>query len=58
MMFALFRAVCENNQPVGYVMVFPFNRDGVDIVNIVRLMVAAAHQGRGRCHRHHRCRRE
>ncbi len=44
---ALFRGACEDDVPVGYVMVYPFDRDGQRIVNIVRLMVDAAHQGRG-----------
>jgi diamine N-acetyltransferase len=32
---------------MGYVLVFPFERDGLRIVNIVRLMVDARHQGQG-----------
>ena len=44
---SLFRAACEDGVPVGYVLVYPFDRDGLRIVNIVRLMVAADHQGRG-----------
>lgn len=44
---AMFRAAFEDGQPVGYVMVYPFDRDGIRIVNIVRLMVDAQHQGRG-----------
>ena len=44
---SLFRAACEDGVPVGYVLVFPFERDGLQVVNIVRLMVDARHQGRG-----------
>ena len=44
---ALFRGVFAAGEPVGYVMVFPFNRDGTEVVNIVRLMIAEEHQGRG-----------
>ena len=42
-----FRAACEAGVPVGFVLVFPFERDGLKIVNIVRLMVDAQHQGQG-----------
>ena len=44
---ALFRAAYQGDEPIGYVMLYPFRRDGVEIVNIVRLMIAAAHQGQG-----------
>jgi diamine N-acetyltransferase len=44
---AMFRAACEHDVPVGYVLIYPFDRDGLRIVNIVRLMVDARHQGRG-----------
>lgn len=44
---SMFRVALENNIPVGYVMVFPFDRDGQRIVNIARLMVDAQYQGRG-----------
>ena len=44
---AEFRGVFAGDEPVGYVMIFPFDRDGLRVVNIVRLMIAAPHQGRG-----------
>jgi len=44
---AVFRAALENGEPVGYVMIYPFDQDGQRVVNIVRLMVAAEFQGRG-----------
>jgi diamine N-acetyltransferase len=44
---ALFRAALKDGTPIGYVLVFPFDRDGHHVVNIVRLMVDAAFQGRG-----------
>lgn len=44
---AEFRIACKNDEPVGYVVVFPFDRAETRIVNIVRLMVDARHQGRG-----------
>jgi len=44
---SMFRAALEDGNPVGYVMVFPFDQDGQRIVNIGRLMVDARHQGRG-----------
>lgn len=42
-----FRAAFVADIPVGYTLVFPFDKDGSRIVNIVRLMVDAEHQGRG-----------
>ena len=44
---ALFRAAFVDDAPVGYVLVFPFARDDERVVNITRLMIDAAHQGRG-----------
>ncbi len=44
---SIFRAALEEGIPVGYVLVYPFDRDGYRLVNIVRLMVDARHQGRG-----------
>ncbi len=44
---AEFRGVFEGDEPVGYVMIFPFDRDEHRLVNIVRLMIAGPHQGRG-----------
>lgn len=44
---AEFRVACEDAVPFGYVMIYPFDRDGLRIVNIVRLMVDAQYQGRG-----------
>ena len=44
---SIFRAAVRAGVPVGYVLVFPFDRDGFRIVNIVRLMVDADFQGRG-----------
>ena len=44
---SLFRAALADGIPVGYILIYPFDRDGARIINIVRLMVAAEHQGRG-----------
>ena len=44
---ASFRVAERAGTPVGYVLVFPFERDGFQLVNIVRLMVDASHQGQG-----------
>jgi diamine N-acetyltransferase len=44
---AVFRIAYEEDVPVGFVLVFPFDRDGKRIVNIARLMIDAGHQGRG-----------
>ena len=41
------RAAYADGKPVGYVMIYPFEKDGLSIVNIMRLMVDADHQGRG-----------
>ncbi len=41
------RAAYLGEEPVGYVMIYPFQRDGHHIVNVMRLMVDARHQGRG-----------
>jgi len=44
---ALFRAALMDGTPIGYVVVFPFDRDGYRVINIVRLMVDARYQGQG-----------
>jgi diamine N-acetyltransferase len=44
---AVFRGAYHDAEPVGYVMVFPFDRNGERVVNIVRLMIDARFQGRG-----------
>ena len=44
---AMLRIAFEDDQPVGYVTVFPFDDDGQRVVNIVRLMVDARFQGKG-----------
>jgi diamine N-acetyltransferase len=44
---ALARAGYENDKPVGFVLIFPFDRDDQRIVNIVRLLVGGEFQGRG-----------
>jgi diamine N-acetyltransferase len=44
---AVFRAAFSGNTPVGYVLLFPFEEDGIRLVNIVRLMIDADHQGQG-----------
>lgn len=42
-----FRAAYSNGSPVGYILVFPFTESDQRIVNIVRLMIDARHQGSG-----------
>jgi diamine N-acetyltransferase len=37
----------EGEGLVGYVMIFPFLREGENLVNVVRLMIDERHQGRG-----------
>ncbi len=37
----------EADEPVGYILVFPFTNNGNRIVNIARLMIDARFQGRG-----------
>ena len=44
---AMVRIAFENDQPVGYIVVFPFDDGGQRIVNIVRIMIDARFQGRG-----------
>ncbi len=44
---ALFRIAFHNDQPVGYVLVFPFDKGEKRVVNIVRLMIDAQFQGQG-----------
>lgn len=44
---AEFRAVYRDGEPVGYVVIFPFEKDGRPTVNIARLMVDARFQGEG-----------
>lgn len=44
---SIFRAALADGIPIGYVLIYPFDRDGARIINIARLMVAAEHQGRG-----------
>ncbi len=44
---SVFRAALADGRPVGYILVYPFDRDGARIVNIARLMVDAGHQGKG-----------
>ena len=42
-----FRAAYLEDSPVGYILVFPFTESDQRIVNIVRLMIDAEHQGTG-----------
>lgn len=42
-----FRLVFDDGIAVGYLLVFPFERESRRIVNIVRLAIDARHQGRG-----------
>lgn len=42
-----FRVACNHDIPVGLVLVYPFSEGNVSIVNIVRFMIDASHQGRG-----------
>ena len=44
---ALFRLAFEDDHAVGFILVFPFEDDGANVVNIVRLMIDKEHQGRG-----------
>ena len=44
---ALFRVAYSKAEPVGYVLIFPFEDDAERLVNIVRLMIDARHQNRG-----------
>jgi len=44
---AEFRIACIDETPVGYVLVFPFQQQARQLVNIVRLMIDARFQGRG-----------
>jgi diamine N-acetyltransferase len=42
-----FRLAFDGDTAVGYVLVFPFNREGQYLVNVVRLMIDAKYQGKG-----------
>jgi diamine N-acetyltransferase len=44
---AEFRIAYADALPVGYVMIYPFERDGRRVINIVRLMIDAEFQGQG-----------
>ncbi len=44
---SIFRVAFDNDLPVGFILVFPFDQTGKRIVNIVRLMIDARFQGRG-----------
>ncbi len=44
---ASFRVAFEDDAPVGFILVFPFDEGGEHVVNIVRLMIDARYQGRG-----------
>ena len=41
------RAAYYNQAPFGFVMIFPFEQERRQVVNIVRLLVDAQHQGKG-----------
>lgn len=44
---AMFRIAFESDVPVGFVMLYPFDKDDQRVVNIVRLMIDARYQGKG-----------
>lgn len=44
---SIFRIAFEGDVVVGYLLVFPFERETKSIVNIVRLMIDARYQGKG-----------
>lgn len=44
---ALPRLAREGEKPVGFLMVYPFEHDGLRVINIVRLLIDREHQGRG-----------
>ena len=44
---AIFKAAYENDVPVGFVLIFPYEEEGKHIINIVRVMIDMNHQGRG-----------
>ena len=44
---SIFRLAISDGTPAGYVLIYPFDRDGKRIVNIVRLMIDARFQGKG-----------
>ena len=41
------RMACDDDLPVGFVLIFPFELDGEPVVNIVRFLIDARYQGRG-----------
>ena len=44
---SLLRIACEGENTVGFILVFPFEDEGLKIVSIVRLMIDKDDQGRG-----------
>ncbi len=44
---ALFRIAFKDNVPIGYVLIYPFDKEERRVVNIVRLMIDAGLQGKG-----------
>jgi diamine N-acetyltransferase len=44
---SIFRVAFEDGVPVGFILLFPFERDRKRLVNVVRLMVDSRYQGRG-----------
>ncbi len=44
---ALARAAYEDDIAIGFVLIFPFQKNGLEIVNIVRFLVDAKFQGQG-----------
>ena len=41
------RMACDDDLPVGFVLIFPFELDGEPVVNIVRFLIDHRYQGRG-----------
>ncbi len=44
---SIFRLAYDGDVMVGFLLVFPYERQKENVVNIVRLMIDAKHQGRG-----------
>ncbi|MFT7218451.1 MAG: diamine N-acetyltransferase [Candidatus Azotimanducaceae bacterium] len=44
---ALVKAGYVDGEAFGLVMIFPYEEEGASMINIVRIMVAAKHQGKG-----------
>ena len=44
---SIFRIAYQDKIPVGYLLLFPYEKDRLQHVNIVRLMIDQKHQGQG-----------